>query len=121
MITIAHIRKAYGWLLSLDMILLGGLLIVALGTYGFVEVHDDVSEGDTQAFDRWAIDRVGTFDAPPLVDDIGRDLTALGGISVLALMTAGVAGYLLLCKKYHALVLLLAATVGALLLSTTLK
>lgn len=39
----------------------------------------------------------------------------------MALVTIAVAGYLVLEKKYHALVLLAAATIGALVLSTVLK
>lgn len=50
-----------------------------------------------------------------------RDITALGGATVLALVTALVVGYLLLRRAYRTVLLVLAATVGGQLLSTGLK
>jgi undecaprenyl-diphosphatase len=118
---IHHARRFYGWFISLDLILLGGVLIAVGGLYGFAKLFSEMREGETQAFDQRIIAWVGTLHTSELTMEVGRDLTALGGIALLALMTAGVAGYLLICKKYHALLLLLAATVGALLWSTGLK
>ena len=47
-----------------------------------------------------------------MADEIGRDLTALGGVAVLTLMTLGVVGYLLVGRKYAAASLVLLATLG---------
>src|SRR5262249_20321789 len=58
---------------------------------------------------------------PAWLEEVARDLTATGGIATLSLVTAAVSGYLLICRKYGALALLLAATSGGLLLSTVLK
>jgi undecaprenyl-diphosphatase len=58
---------------------------------------------------------------PPWLAEVGRDLTALGGVAALCLVTAAVAGCLLICHKYRALGLLLVATLSGLLLSTGLK
>ncbi len=58
---------------------------------------------------------------PAWLEEVVRDLTAIGGIAALTLVTAAVSGYLLMSHKYRALVLLLAATLGGLLLSTVLK
>jgi undecaprenyl-diphosphatase len=58
---------------------------------------------------------------PAWLEEVARDLTAIGGIAALSLVTAAVSGYLLICRKYAALALLLAATLGGLLLSTLLK
>jgi undecaprenyl-diphosphatase len=58
---------------------------------------------------------------PPWLAEVGRDLTALGGVAALCLVTAAVAGYLLICHKYRALALLLVATLSGLLVSTVLK
>ena len=58
---------------------------------------------------------------PPALEEGARDLTALGGVAALCLVTAAVSGYLLISRKYHALALLLSATPGGLLLSTVLK
>jgi undecaprenyl-diphosphatase len=58
---------------------------------------------------------------PRWLPEVGRDLTALGGVAALTLTTAFVAGYLLIVRKYHAMWLVLAATLGGLLISTLLK
>jgi undecaprenyl-diphosphatase len=58
---------------------------------------------------------------PRWLPEVGRDLTALGGVAVLSLTTVFVAGYLLIVRKYHAMWLVLAATLGGLLISTLLK
>jgi undecaprenyl-diphosphatase len=106
--------------------LLSGLTIV-LGVWTFIAIADEMSEGDTQRFDDWAIrslrnpadpsDPIG----PKWLEEMGRDLTALGGVVVLFLVTLAVAGYLLMLRKYHAVGFVLAATGGGLLLSTLLK
>jgi hypothetical protein len=58
---------------------------------------------------------------PHWLPEVGRDLTALGGVAALTLTTVFVAGYLLIVRKYHAMWLVLAATLGGLLISTLLK
>jgi undecaprenyl-diphosphatase len=52
---------------------------------------------------------------------VGRDLTALGGVAVMTLVTLIVAGYLWMIRKYHAMWLVLIASFGGLLLSSGLK
>jgi undecaprenyl-diphosphatase len=58
---------------------------------------------------------------PPWLREAGRDLTALGGSTVLALMIFVVAGYLFLQKKYHAMWVTLICTTGGLAVSLVLK
>lgn len=106
---------------DVDLYVLLAVLFVIGGTWGFVELLDEVHEGDTQRVDEWAVRTIGGFPAPDWLEEIGRDLTALGGISVLSLVSLAVAGYLVLERKYHALLLLAAATVGGLVLSFGLK
>jgi undecaprenyl-diphosphatase len=50
-----------------------------------------------------------------------RDLTALGSWPVLVLFVLAVAGSLLVRRQYHALALLLVATIGGILLNDLLK
>lgn len=50
-----------------------------------------------------------------------RDLTALGSMTVLVLFVLAVAGALLARRQYHALVLLLVAAFGGMLLNVLLK
>lgn len=116
-----HLSRLWAFAKTLDLYVLIALFLVVGGTWAFVEVLDEVHEGDTERIDQWAIQTIGGYPAPEWLDEIGRDLTALGGIAVLTLVTVAVGGYLVLEKKYHALVLLACATVGALLLSFGLK
>lgn len=121
------LRQLLHWLRSRDLIMLLSVLTVVLGIWGFVLIADEMAEGDTQRYDDWALrslrnpadpaDPMG----PPWLEEMGRDLTALGGVIVLILVTAIATGYLLMLKKYHALLFMLAAVLGGLLLSTLLK
>ena len=110
----------------------GGLMLMAMalvvgGAWGFIELADEVVEGDTRSFDEWAVRAMRHADdpaspiGPAWLHEVGRDMTALGGIAVLTLVTAAVAGYLILVRKYRGLILVLVATFGALILSTVLK
>lgn len=117
----ARLSRIWAFAKSVDLYVLVALFLVIGGGYLFIEVLDDVHEGDTERFDRWAIQTIGGYSSPLWLEEIGRDMTALGGIAVLSLVTCAVGGYLILEKKYHALILLIAATVGALALSFGLK
>lgn len=110
-----------------NFILLLSTLIVAGGVWGFVKLADVVTEGETQHFDEWAIKALRRDDnlampiGPTWLHEVGRDMTALGGVAVLGGMTLAVAGYLLMIKKYHGMWLVLSATTGGLVISTLLK
>ncbi len=118
---IKNIRKIYQYLAKLDLIVLVAGLLLVSGVLMFIKVLDNVWDGESQRFDEWAIHTIGGWETRDWVREIGRDLTALGGTAVLTLVTLAVTGYLLLMKKYRTIVLLLVATLGALLLSSSLK
>lgn len=109
---------------------LGTLLLVALafgGTWAFVEVAEEVSKGEYRAADRQAILALRTPGDPadPLgprwLEEAARDVTALGSLSVLSLLTLAVAGFLWLDGKPHAALFVLVAVGGGLVLSLALK
>src|SRR5205085_11927462 len=87
---------------------------------------DEVMEGDTMHFDQWAIRALRDRNRPeqpigPIwLPEVARDITALGGVAVLTLVTAAVAGYLLIERKYRAMMFVIVAAVGALLVSNGL-
>ena len=125
MTTSSH--KLFGQSGHMDFVVLLALLAIVLGTCGFITVAIGVSAGVTQNIDERLL-RMPRDPAapsrtlgPPWLGEVARDLTAVGGIAALCLVTAAVSGYLLISQKYHALALLLAATLGGLLLSTLLK
>ena len=126
--------RLYHWLRDHNnLLLLFVAFLIVGGAWAFIEIADDVVEGDTQRFDEWAVRalRMPNPDTPtgtpqvPLgpkwLRELGRDMTALGGVAVLLLVTLGVAGYLLMIRKYHAMWFVLVATLGGLTVSTVLK
>jgi undecaprenyl-diphosphatase len=122
-----RVRKILAWLGGHPPQVLVAALAVVVGTWGFIELADEVTEGDTRRFDEWAVrslrkpDNPGEALGPRWLEETGRDITALGGVAVLFLVTAGVAAYLLLIRKHHAMWLVIAATTGGFLISSLLK
>jgi undecaprenyl-diphosphatase len=115
------IRSFLAWLGSHGHLVIAAVLAIVAGTWGFVELLDEVKEGDTRHFDEWMIRTLREHEGPPWLQEVGRDFTALGGVAVLCLVTAAVAGSLLLRRMYGAMWLVLIATTGGLVLSTVLK
>ena len=112
---------------SHDLLLLLALLVIVGGTWGFIELADEVSEGSTRRLDDYVLRGMRRADdpsrpiGPSWLPEIGRDLTALGGVAVLTLVTLGVTGYLLIRRQRWAAMLVIIATVGGLCLSSILK
>jgi undecaprenyl-diphosphatase len=110
-----------------DLAVLLTVLAMLAGVAGFIAVAYVVGEGKTQDFDerlmRLSRDpkNLGRTLDPEWVEEAMRDLTAFGGAAGLTLLTAIVTGYLLICRKYRAVAMLLIVTVGGLLLSHLLK
>jgi undecaprenyl-diphosphatase len=100
---------------------------LAAGSLVFVEVADEISEGDSQHIDRTILlalrhegnlaDPIG----PRWLGEMGRDFTALGGFAVLTLVSLAVLGYLLLLRKPRAAAFVAVAVGGSVALSTALK
>ncbi len=121
------VSKAVLWLREKDLLLLLAVLAVVLGVWAFIALADEVAEGGTQKLDdrilralRDPADPARPI-GPAWVGEAARDLTALGGFTVLPLMIAAVAGYLGMVRKFDAVCLVLGATVSGLLLSLVLK
>lgn len=86
------------------------LFLAALGLWAFVEIADEVREGDAFAFDRALLvalrapsdlsDPVG----PAWVEEMVRDFTALGGAGVLTLVSLVSVGFLAVLGKRRAAV-----------------
>lgn len=110
-----------------ELLVLILLALLAGGTWGFIELADEVLEGETETVDERLLlalrnpadlaDPIG----PHWVEEVGRDITALGGIAVLSLLALAVLGYLLLEHKWRTSIFMTIAVVGGMLLSTALK
>jgi len=100
---------------------------VGAAVWVFLAVAANVAEGSTREFDDRLIlalresgdpaDPVG----PRWVEEGARDLTALGGYTVLTLLVGAVLGYLLMGRHRPAALLVFAATAGGGALSLALK
>jgi undecaprenyl-diphosphatase len=101
--------------------LLWVLLAILGGACGFIMVAWAVRKGVTQKFDEGLLLDMSEISGPVWLEEMGRDLTALGGFAALCLLIVIVCGYLLICRKYRALALVLAATLGGLVLNGLLK
>lgn len=124
----ARFGAAAGWIRQ--NVELGTLVILALavvGVWAFAELADEVVEGTTRNLDRdllLLLRTEGNLDdpiGPWWVEEIGRDLTALGGIAVLTMTTLAVAGFFLLQRKLSSMLYLLASVGGGLLISSIAK
>jgi undecaprenyl-diphosphatase len=103
------------------------LAVLSFCLWAFVELADDVSDGDTTTFDRTVLlalresgdlsDPIG----PTWVEEAARDVTGLGGHAVLGLISIATFAYLLMARKRGIAILLAAAVVGGVLLSSGLK
>jgi len=122
-----YCRNSLSWLGRHE---LGSLLSVgalAAGLWIFVAVADEMREGDTRAVDRALLlalrnprdlaDPIG----PRWLEEIGRDLTALGGVALLSLISVAVISHLALSRKLRAAGFVAASVSGALALSIVLK
>jgi undecaprenyl-diphosphatase len=119
--------RVAGWLFSADLLELLAVLAVVGGSYGFIQLADKVNEGSTKRFDESILRAMRHPDAPekPIgpawAGEVGRDLTALGGVALLVIVTVAVLAYLLIRRLYHAALLVFLATLGGLALNVALK
>lgn len=115
------------WLGRHELVVLLAVLVVVAGTWGFIALADVVLEGRTQSLDESVLRALRRPDNPALpigpdwMAEVGRDLTAVGGVTVLLLATLAVAGFLLLDRKFATMGFVLAAVAGGLVASSLLK
>ena len=103
------------------------IFALACAIFGFSLLLEEVQEGTTARFDETLLlalrDPADLNDpwGPPWVEEMGRDFTALGGFPVLTLLTAAILGFLLFDGQRRLAMIVLIATLSALLLSSSLK
>ncbi|MAM63000.1 phosphatase PAP2 family protein [Maritimibacter sp. UBA3975] len=95
--------------------------------WGLAELADEVLEGETRSLDRdilLALRTPGDLSdpiGPGWVEEMGRDLTALGGTVVLTLSTLLVSLYFLMRHRISSMLFLLASVGGGIALSSLAK
>ena len=119
-----------GWLARLGRKEIGGLvalLVIAGLVLVFGYLAEEVLEGDTSRFDTNVILAFRTSGnpadllGPPWLEELGRDVTALGSFAFLGFLFAAVVGYLLLLRKRGAAALMTASVLGGVVISALLK
>jgi undecaprenyl-diphosphatase len=118
--------RLLAWLGSHELGILVLLFAIAGGVWAFATLASDVKEGETYGFDRrvlLAMRRPGDL-APkgsPAVQEAVRDVSALGGVSLLSLVTVIAVGFLMLDGKNHMAYFAAGAVVGGTIASVLLK
>ena len=103
------------------------ITLLAGAAWVFVELADEVREGTTQSIDERVLLALRAADNPedPLgprwLEEVARDVTALGGFTVLGLIAFAVCGLLWLLGKRRTVVFVVIAMLGALMINYGLK
>lgn len=102
-------------------------VLFAGALWAFTELADSVLDGDTATIDERLLlamrnpDDVTDPLGPGWFEETARDVTGLGGIGILTLITLIAAGFLALQRKRHTAIYLILATGSGMLMSTLLK
>ncbi|QBQ54358.1 phosphatase PAP2 family protein [Nitrosococcus wardiae] len=123
----SSILRFFHWLGKHELGTLTVITSVIAAIWAFAELADEVMEEQTGWFDETILlamrsdtdlsDPIG----PLWLEELGRDLTALGGVGVLTLLCLTVIGYLLLAGKWRAAVIVALSVSTGMVLSLLLK
>jgi len=115
------------WAPNLEPLVLAVLAAGIASLWGFIEIAEEVFEGDTRAFDHWVLkvlrDPRDPADAigPRWVEEMARDATALGGFAWISFTILVIGIYLWLVGKVRMMIFMLAAITSGALVSIGLK
>ncbi len=121
------VSRWFRWIGQHDRAVLVSLLVTTLAISAFLALADRVSDQRDFHFDSWLLralrrpDDPGVPIGPHSFVEAGRDISALGGVTVLTLLTLTVAGFLGLRKMYGAMWLVAGSTLGGMITVTVLK
>jgi len=103
------------------------LLVIAGSLWAFSEISDEIGEGDAHGFDRTVLlamrepgnpaDPIGSVK----LEEMGRDLTALGGFTILTGLTISAVGISLVMRKRGLAGIIAVAVTGGMILTTFVK
>ncbi|BFM19207.1 phosphatase PAP2 family protein [Gilvimarinus japonicus] len=120
-------NRFFTWLGSRELTVMCVVFALLASIWVFAEIADEVTDGETHEFDRSVLLMMRTADdvsdpiGPGWVEEMGRDITALGGNVILTLLTLLVMGYLVLCQRRRLALVVLVASLGSLGANTLLK
>lgn len=120
-------QRSLNWFRKQESSTLFVIFALMGAVFVFVVLLQLIKSGVTESFDRELLlalrdpQDVASLWGPHWVQEMGRDFTALGGFPVLTLLTVALAGYLCFSGNRTIAVIILVATLAALLLSSSLK
>jgi undecaprenyl-diphosphatase len=123
----AALSRVLVWIGAREAGTLVALLLAAGAVWLFFELADDVLEGDTRTIDERMLLILRTAGdpsdplGPPWAEELARDVTGLGSAGILAIVTLASAGFLLLQRKGHLALYVVAAVASGTIASTLLK
>ncbi|MGB5179324.1 MAG: phosphatase PAP2 family protein [Gammaproteobacteria bacterium] len=103
------------------------IVIISLGLYAFIKLTGEVINGETTGFDQQLLlmlrnpDNLADPAGPEWLEVVVRDLTALGGVITLGMLTLAVCGYFLLQHKPRMSLFVLLSIAGGSLFNSLLK
>ncbi len=111
---------------SLTPRLLAAIAAIGAAIWGFLALADEVGEGDTATFDRTLILALRQHDpnllrGPAWLHETARDLTALGGFTVLGLVTLAALAVLIVYQRRRQAIVFGTAAVVAQVLAEAIK
>jgi len=112
-----HVSSFY---VTVGVFLVGGILVAIFATMGFAELAEHVLEGGTQSFDVAVLEWIKQHHSPVLTQLL-TEMTYLGTGIVVITVVGVTALFLWNTEHKHSARLLLASTIGAIILNNTLK
>lgn len=112
---------------DIERTVLIAVILGAAALFAFAKIANEVGQGGTRAFDEWLLLSLRTPGNPAVpigpkrVQELMRDITALGSTGVLTIMVLSVVGFLAMTRKARAAILVLVSVVGGTLLSQSMK
>ena len=119
--------KVWNLLRGIELKVLVAVIVLLGCLWVLAEVSDEVLEGEAQPVDErvlLALREEGDLSqprGPEWLNEVARDVTSLGGYAILIWTVTTVCGFLFISGRLRHALLLLAASLGALVLNMTLK
>lgn len=111
-----------------ELVLVSALAVIAALVLAFIEIADEMTEGESHGFDiavlQWLHpDAANPSDpvGPYWMDHAAADLTALGSVAVLSVIVLLAVGFLILRRRWVEALIVVAASAGGLAISQGLK
>jgi len=121
-----RVREQLRPLASSELSALAALALCAGGLWGFVELAEQVLENKRHAFDESLLLLLRQGDpadpiGPAWVERAVRDITALGGYTIIIAITLVAIGYLAIVRQWSSVILIVVSLAGGAFLNNVLK